>query len=161
MFTPVSLSCKQEHREHAWLHIFCGRNMNLSAAPGLRLDTISACTSCFFLDERTYSYASAIGCKKHIYVAYSIWRHPWFSKGWFKAWIYHLYKHTHRKKMLNYRGYWESEFLRGKTLLTLHFKRKIWDFPRYITFGRSFLSARVQTIRGTVASSAAGIRPVT
>lgn len=37
---PIDTGCKQEQREHAWLHIFCGRNTNLSAASGFRLVTL-------------------------------------------------------------------------------------------------------------------------
>lgn len=67
---------------------------------------------------------------------------------------YRLCKHMNN--MLNYRSYCESEFLRGRTLLTLYFKRRVWDFPRHLTFGQSFQGARDQAIRGTVASSPAG-----
>lgn len=40
MFIPINSCCKQEHHEHAWFHILCGRNVNLSTAPGLSLNVM-------------------------------------------------------------------------------------------------------------------------
>lgn len=55
--------------------------------------------------------------------------------------------YTPQQKMLNYRSYWEAEFLQ-ENLCWLCIS--VGDFPWRSTFGPSFLATRVQTFRGTV-----------
>lgn len=145
VFTPVCSYCKQEHRDHAWPVIYCGRNLNLSTTSGLKPDARSLGTKFHFCKTLNFSidYMDVV-CL--------------FTQGFWRVfWGLGLpLVHTPQKKTLKFHSCWKSEWVQENPCWL---RLSVWDFPRHLTFGQNFLATRVQAFSGTTASSLEAVCP--